>query len=82
MKTKPKGPVPSLIGGSNGRPKRVPVLRKSTCYRCGDNLLVGKPCVAIPKLGAAYSSVKRVCDDCFQAILSKTTSDLEAVKLI
>lgn len=81
-KVKPRGPVPSLIGSTNGRPKRVPVLKKSECSRCHVPFVAGQTCIAIPKLGAAFSKSKRVCDECFQGILQKTCEDLEAIKAI
>lgn len=79
---KPRGPVPSLIGGANGRPKRAPVQRQSKCSRCHVPFAKGQTCIEIPKLGSAYSNPKRVCDSCFQGILKKTYEDLEAVKVI
>ncbi len=81
-KFKPRGPVPSLIGSTNGRPKRVPVLKKSECSRCHAPFVAGQSCIAIPKLGTAYSTAKRVCDECFQGILQKTSEDFEAMKVI
>ena len=81
-RVKPRGPVPSLIGSTNGRPKRVSVGRKSECSRCHASLLKGQTCIAIPKLGAAFSVSKRVCDECFQAIVWKTREDLEAISAI
>lgn len=81
-KLKPKGPTPSLIGSTNGRPRRIDILGKSKCSRCHTALAAGTTCVAIPKLGTGYSCLKRVCDDCFQQILQKTAEDLEAVKAI
>jgi hypothetical protein len=79
-KTTPKGPTPSLIGGTNGRPKRTPVLRLSKCYQCGEHLVMGTTCIEIPKLGQAYATSRRVCDDCFQLILEKTESDIAGIK--
>lgn len=81
-KRKPRGPVPALIGGANGRPKRVPVQRQSKCSRCHGALLAGETCIAIPKLGGAYSTFKRVCDECFQQILEKTAEDLEDIRAL
>ena len=78
-KTTPKGPTPSLIGGSNGRPKRVEVKKLSSCYRCNDSLLKGTTCIEIPKLGGAYSSARRMCDDCFKQMVAKTAEDLAEV---
>jgi hypothetical protein len=80
-KTTPKGRTPSLIGGTNGRPKRVEVKKKSECSRCHVTFVAGQTCIEIPQTGA-YSSARRVCDECFQNILQKTTEDLEAVKMI
>jgi hypothetical protein len=75
----PKGRVPSLIGGTNGRPIRSNVLRRSTCYRCEDELAAGTSCIAIPKLGP-FSNKRRVCDVCYQAILKQTSGDLEELR--
>lgn len=76
-KRSPKGPVPSLIGGANGRPKLVLVQRVSKCWRCHEAIPSGRSCVAIPKLRGAYAAEKRVCDECFRRILEKTMADLE-----
>src|SRR6185312_3184050 len=81
-RAKPRGPTPSLIGSTNGRPKRVPVLKKSECSRCHTSFVAGQTCIAIPKLGSAYSASKRVCDACFHEILQKTLADLEAVRTL
>lgn len=81
-KTNPRGPTPSLIGGTNGRPKRVPVTRLSKCYRCGDDLVAGTQCIEIPKLGTAYSTSRRCCDACFALILTKTEVDLGELKVL
>ena len=72
--------MPSLIGGSNGRPKRVDVQRQSKCSRCHVPFMAGETCIEIPKVGGAYSSAKRVCDECFQDILKKTGEDFEEVR--
>jgi hypothetical protein len=74
---KPRGPVPSLIGSTLGRPRRVVVGKKSTCKRCGEPIIAGQNCVAIPKLGGAFTSLKRYCDGCYKAILEKTKTDLD-----
>jgi len=81
-KTKPRGPTPSLIGGSNGRPRRASVVRKSSCQRCHAELLAGATCIEIPQLGGAYTNRRRICDACFQEIIKKTSDDLEEVKTI
>jgi hypothetical protein len=78
-KKTPKGPVPSLIGGTNGRPVRVDVVRRSECYRCEDALVAGTSCIAIPKLGA-FASKRRVCDACYKVILKQTSEDLEELR--
>lgn len=83
MKTKPRGPVPSLIGSTNGRPKRVPVKNNGyKCSRCDAPFVAGQTCIAIPQLGAGHSSSRRVCDECFREILHKTYEDLDEVKTI
>jgi hypothetical protein len=69
-----------LIGGTNGRPKRADVGKLSHCYRCNAGLLKGTTCVEIPQLGQAYSTARRVCDDCFELILSKTEEDLDKLR--
>ena len=79
-KKKPKGRVPSLIGGTNGRPVRVGVSRRSACYRCEEDLPAGTACIAIPKLGGAFANKRRVCDACYQAILKQTTDDLKELR--
>lgn len=78
-KKTPKGPVPSLIGGTNGRPVRVEVQRRSECYRCDDEIVSGASCIAIPKLGS-FTNKRRVCDACYQAILKQTSEDLEKLR--
>jgi len=83
MKKKtPRGPVPSLIGASNGRPKRTEVKRLSHCYRCNDDIIAGTMCIEIPKTGTGFASSKRVCDECYQAILEKTSKDLAELQKI
>lgn len=79
-KKTPKGPIPSLIGGTNGRPVREHVGRRSECYRCEEVILAGTSCVAIPKLGGGFSSKRRVCETCFAAIIQKTSDDLEDLR--
>lgn len=80
IKHKPRGPVPSLIGGSNGRPRIVKVKRKCNCHRCKVEIMSGSDCICIPKIGGAYNSPKRYCKDCYKDILTKSVSDLNDVK--
>lgn len=79
-RSSPRGPTPSLIGGANGRPKRVDVGKLSHCYRCNKELPKGTSCIEIPQLGQAYSTSRRVCDECFERILTKTEDDLEKIR--
>jgi len=79
-KKTPRGQVPSLIGGSNGRPKQVEVKRSCFCYRCNSTISAGTKCIEIPKLGTGFASARRVCDDCFQAIVEKTYKDLQEIQ--
>jgi hypothetical protein len=76
---KPKGPTPSLIGGSNGRPKRATVLKLSECCRCHREITKGETYIEIPKLGGAYTSPKRYCNECYGKILKKTNEDLAVI---
>jgi len=76
----PKGPTPSLIGSSNGRPKRIIVERKSKCCRCCNDIQVGQDCFGIPKVGSGFTSVRRFCKECFEKVLIQTYKDLEKVK--
>jgi hypothetical protein len=39
-------------------------------------MTMGETCVEIPKLGGAYPTPKRYCDDCFKQVLQKTSEDL------
>ena len=77
---KPKGKTPSLIGSTNGRPRRVQVERKSVCNRCGCDIQAGQDCFGIPKIGSGFNSVKRYCKDCFNNILNQTLKDLDEIK--
>ena len=74
--------MPSLIGGSNGRPKRVAVKRQSKCSRCHVSFMAGETCIEIPRVAGAYSSPKRFCDECFQQILQKTAEDFDEVSAL
>ncbi len=76
----PRGKTPSLIGSSNGRPKRVTVERKSECCRCHGDIYPGQDCFGIPKLGSGFSSMRRFCKECFQKVLAQTNKDLEEIK--
>ena len=78
----PRGPVPSLIGGKSGRPKRATVLRKCECYRCHVSLEAGAVCIEIPRLGSGFSSRRRYCDECFRSILEKSQADLDEAKAL
>lgn len=80
---KPRGKTPSLIGGTNGKPKRASVIRRSECGRCGTNIPAGSECIVIPQNGGAFTRDKRFCDNCFKNILVKTEEDLViATKLL
>lgn len=81
-KAKARGTTPSLIGSSNGRPTRSTAKKLCSCSRCHENLVAGTPCVDIPKVGGAFVSSRRVCNDCFEKIIQKTQEDLDALKQI
>jgi hypothetical protein len=81
-KKTPKGPTPSLIGSSNGKPTRVVAKKKSNCKRCNEDILMNLPCIDIPQLGGAFVTQKRVCNECFKLILDKTQADLDELRRI
>ena len=81
-KASPRGPVPSLIGGSNGKPERATAKRKSVCKRCGKEISNGQECIEIPDLNNVFSNRKRFCNDCFKKILEKTQKDLDKLLTI
>ena len=76
----PRGKTPSLIGSTNGKPKKVAVKRKSKCNRCQSDILTGQDCFSIPKVGSGFKSEKRYCTTCFQKIIEQTEKDLENIK--
>ena len=76
----PKGKTPSLIGFSNGRPKRVVVVRKSACARCGCAIEASGTCFDIPKKSAGFTKECRHCEECYKAILDQTQKELEELK--
>lgn len=76
---KPKGKTPSLIGSSNGRPKRITVERRSECCRCHKDICPGQDCFGIPKASSGFSSIKRYCKECFQNVIAQTYRDLEEI---
>ena len=81
-KNKPRGKVPSLIGGSNGRPRTVIVQRQCHCFRCEVVLAADVKCYEIPKLGRGFANYKRYCPDCFLEILTQTQKDIAGLKLL
>lgn len=81
MKNKtPRGKTPSLIGSTNGRPRRVIVERKCRCCRCKCDIEIGTDCYGIPHLGSGFHPIKRYCGDCYKQVLEQTERDLEIVK--
>lgn len=79
LKKTPKGPTPSLISGQNGHPERLVAGRAFTCHRCDRPFAKGDRYIGIPQRKGAHTSFLRVCDGCFQPILAKTASDLDAL---
>ena len=66
-----RGPVPSLIGLSNGKPDVIVAKGKSECYRCQSSIAAGTTCFVIPKIESGFTSSKRHCKDCFNDILEQ-----------
>lgn len=80
MKKMPKGKTPSLVGFSNGRPKRVDVVRTSKCVRCDGTIPPGVDCYDIPQKKAGFTRECRHCKDCFQKILEQTQKEVDDLK--
>ncbi len=78
----PKGPTPSLIGSTLGKPRRDHVLKKSKCKRCSGTIDAGTDCIGIPQLGGSFQPLRRYCEDCYKQILAKTQTDIEALKAL
>jgi len=45
-------------------------------------MVKGDTCIEIPKLGGAYVTPKRYCDECYGLILKKTTDDIAEISKI
>jgi len=76
----PRGKTPSLIGSTNGRPRRVLVKKKSICCRCGCDIPMGGECYGIPKLGRGFSNAKRHCKECYLKIIEQTERDIAELR--
>jgi hypothetical protein len=74
---KPKGKVPSLIGGTLGTPRKTVTDGTCKCKRCETSIPKGTECHEIPQLGGSFSNYKRYCDPCFTSILERTKGDLD-----
>ncbi len=75
-----KGPIPSLITLSNGKPEKVVIKKKSKCSRCHIEITIEMPCFGIPKSKAGFKSTKRHCKSCFAEILNQSQKDLDEAK--
>ena len=72
----PRGKIPSLIGGTLGRPKRVESGKRTPCSRCHRDILKGATCYDVPQLRKPHESTRRFCQHCFDEILKQTQKDL------
>lgn len=75
-----RGKPPSLISGTNGKPKLVCATRKRTCKRCGGSILSGRKLFEYPKSGNGFSNMQPICFSCFKEIIDQTESDLAKIK--
>lgn len=73
---KKRGKTPSLITGSSGKPVKVTAKRQRACGRCSSNIMAGKTCFEVPKVGGGFSSKKTFCLNCFKEVLEKTKEDI------
>lgn len=72
-----RGPTPSLITGSSGKPTMVVTKIQRKCSRCLNKIEGGGKCFEIPKVGSGFSTKKTYCKTCFKEVLKQTRIDLE-----
>jgi len=73
-----RGKCPSLISGSNGKPRIECAKGKRHCKRCGKDILKGENCSSIPN-PRKMNSRTTYCVDCYKEILRKSKVDLESL---
>lgn len=76
---KPKGKIPSLIGGTLGAPRKGVVKKQCFCKRCQVAILKGTECYEIPQLGGSFTNYRHYCDNCFRSIIGQTQDDLDVL---
>lgn len=77
---KPRGPTPSLIGGSLGRPQVATAGKLCSCSRCDAAITKGAKCFDVPQLQKSFTPTRRFCNECFQKVLEKTREDLTEIE--
>ena len=75
-----RGKIPSLISGSNGKPKLICASKKRTCKRCQSSINAGQKLFEYPKSGNGFSNMQPICLSCFKEIIDQTESDLSKIK--
>lgn len=76
----PKGPTPSLIGSSLGRPQAASAGKRCDCSRCGGAIAMGERCYDVPQPSQPFSSRRRFCTACFRKVLEKTRRDIAEIE--
>ena len=79
---KAKGKTPSLIGFSNGRPKRIEVKRVRTCVRCDRKMGPGEDCFDVPRQSGGFPAEKPYCKGCYINVLDQTQQDLNQLRTL
>ena len=75
-----RGPTPSLLSGSNGRPNTVFARKARPCSRCSRTIYKEEKCFEVPKIAGGFSNNKTYCRACFKEVLIKSREDLEAAE--
>ena len=75
-----RGKVPSLLSGSNGKPRKTVADRSRTCKRCGASIGAGSTLYEIPKTTSGFSNKESVCLTCFDEIIRQTQMDLDLLR--
>jgi len=78
----PKGKVPSLIGGSLGKPVSVDAGRKCKCSRGQTDIVKSEKCYDVPQPKKAFSSKRRFCANCFKQVIEQSQKDLNNLQTL
>lgn len=77
---KPKGPTPSLLSISTGKPSAYVCGKTTSCDRCKTKIATGERCYKIPKIKSGFTARPLFCVGCTKLIIEKTKSEIAAVE--